>query len=209
MAATKATSWIYCEDFHSEDDTLLHARGQAEHFGSAPVSPSVGALLQVQAAAINATAVVEIGTGTGVSGVWLLRGMSPDGVLTTIDSHAETQRTAKETFRAAGYVASKTRLITGFAAEVLPRLSDHAYDLVFIDADMAEVAGYVGQALRLLRPGGVLLVHSALWQDRIANPARRDPITTGMRETLRALRDDHQIPTTLIPLGDGLLIAVT
>lgn len=208
MSASRATSWAYCEDFHAEDDVLIQARRSAEQLGCTPVAPSVGAYLQCQSAAIQAQAVVEIGTGTGVSGVWLLRGMGSDGTITSIDAHAEIQRAAKDTFKAANIRANQTRLITGFAAEVLPRLSDHAYDLVFIDADHSHVPNYTSQALRLLRPGGVLIIHSALWQDRVANPAKRDAATVGYRETLRTLRDDIAARTTLLPLGDGLLVAV-
>ena len=83
---------------------------------------------------------VEIGTGTGVSGLWLLRGMRPDGVLTTIDVEAEHQRVARRVFAAAGLAPSRTRIITGRALDVLPRLADGVYDLVFVDHDRLEYA---------------------------------------------------------------------
>jgi predicted O-methyltransferase YrrM len=160
------------------------------------------------AAAIEAKAVVEIGTGTGVSGVWLLRGMRRDGVLTSVDVEAECQRLARETFSEAGVATNRTRLITGRALEVLPRLADGGYDLVFCDADKKEYADYLREAQRLLRPGGVVAFDNALWHDKVADAAQRDPETVAIRELGRAVREDEQLLPVLLPVGDGLLCAV-
>jgi len=100
--------------------------------------------------------VVEIGTGCGSSGIWLLRGMRPDGVLTSVDVEPECQRMARKAFAQAGFVANRYRLILGRALDVLPRLSDGAYDLVFCDADPREYPDYLEAALRLLRVGGIV-----------------------------------------------------
>ena len=97
---------------------------------------------------------VEVGTGAGVSGLWLLRGMRSDGVLTTIDIEAEHQRLARESYNDAGIPPQRARTIAGAALDVLPRLTDGHYDLVFCDGDKAEYAAYLKEALRLLRPGG-------------------------------------------------------
>lgn len=164
-------------------------------------------MLQVVAAALRATAVVEIGTGAGVSGLWLLRGMAPDGVLTTIDTEAEHQRAAKEAFAEAGVRSTRARTITGRAADVLPRLTDGAYDLVLADADPLDLADHVAQALRLLRPGGVLAVAHALGNDRVPDPARRDEVTTALREVARTVREDERLVPAMLPTGDGLLLA--
>lgn len=171
------------------------------------VSPGTGAVLRLVAAALRATAVVEVGTGTGVSGLWLLRGMAPEGVLTTIDSEAEHQRAAKEAFGEAGVRPTRVRTITGRALDVLPRLTDGGYDLVLVDGDPLELAATVEQALRLLRPGGVLAVAHALHGDRLPDPARRDAVTTAYREVTRTLRDDERLVPALLPSGDGLLLA--
>lgn len=187
---------------------LARARARAEELGCAPVFPGVGAALGVLAAAGAARAVVEIGTGTGVSGVYLLRGMPEDGVLTTIDIEVENQRAAREAFAEAGIRPNRTRLIPGRALEVLPRLADHAYDLVLIDADKAVYEAYLDQALRLLRRGGVLALDNALWQDRVADPAQRDATTTVIRELGKRVRDDPQLLPAILPCGDGLLVAV-
>jgi predicted O-methyltransferase YrrM len=153
--------------------------------------------------------VVEIGTGTGVSGVSLLRGMPEDGVLTTIDNEVEHQHAAREAFAEAGIRPNRTRLIPGRALDVLPRLTDHAYDLVFIDGDRTEYDSYLDQALRLLRPGGVLAVDHTLWHGRVASPTQRDDVTTIIRDLGKRVRDDPRLLPTLLPCGDGLLVAVT
>lgn len=150
---------------------------------------------------------VEIGTGAGVSGLWLLRGMAPDGVLTTIDSEAEHQRAAKDAFTEAGIRPTRARTITGRAADVLPRLTDGAYDLVLADADPLDLGAHIPQALRLLRPGGVLAIAHALGGDRVPDPARRDEVTTALREAARLVRDDDRLVPALLPSGDGLLLA--
>ncbi len=187
---------------------VARARARAEELGCVPVMPGVGAALGVLAAAVPARSVVEIGTGTGVSGVYLLRGMPEESVLTTIDVEAENQRAAREAFAEAGIRANRTRVIPGRALEVLPRLSDDAYDLVLLDADKTEYEAYLDQALRLLRPGGVLAVDNALWHDRVADPAQRDATTTAVREVGKRVRDDPRLVPAMLPCGDGLLVAV-
>ncbi len=208
MSADKAQSWAYTEEFVTEEDAIALARARAEEVGCDAVSPGTGAVLRVLAAACGARNVAEVGTGTGVSALWLLGGMAPDGVLTTIDIEAEHQRVAREAFAAAGIRPTRTRPITGRALNVLPRLADGAYDLVLVDGDPAEAADYVEQAIRMLRPGGVLAVPDALWHDRVADPARRDEATVAMRELGKSVRADERLTPALIPAGDGLLVAV-
>ena len=147
------SSWAYAEEFVAEDGVLATARAKGDELGCVPVQPGAGAALRLLAATVGAKAVVEVGTGAGVASVWLLRGMRPDGVLTTVDVEPEHQRAARETLTEAGIPANRVRLISGRALEVLPRLSDGGYDLVFVDADKADYPDYLEQALRLLRPG--------------------------------------------------------
>jgi predicted O-methyltransferase YrrM len=165
-------------------------------------------VLRVLASALPARAVVEIGTGTGVSGLYLLSGMPEDGVLTTIDVEVENQRAAREAFAEAGVRTNRTRVIPGRALDVLPRLTDSAYDLVLVDGDKSEYVAYVEQAIRLLRRGGVVAIDSALWRGRVADPAQRDAVTTVIREVGKRIRDDDRLVPALIPSGDGLLLAV-
>lgn len=202
------SSWEYAEAFVAEDDVLTAARERAVEVGCTPVLPGVGAALRLLAAAISARHVVEIGTGTGVSGLWLLRGMTPEGVLTSVDIEAEHQRHAREAFAAEGVAPARTRLITGRALEVLPRLADASYDLVLVDGDKEEYADYVEQATRLLRVGGILAIDNSLWHDKVADSAQRDPDTIAVRGVLTALREDERWLPALLPVGDGLLAAV-
>jgi predicted O-methyltransferase YrrM len=172
------------------------------------VSPGAGNALRVLAAAVAARSVVEIGTGAGVSGLYLLRGMPADGVLTTIDVEVENQRAAREAFAEEGVKANRTRLISGRALDVLPRLTDAAYDFVLVDADKLEYSAYLEATVRLLRPGGLLATDNALWHNKVADPAQRDEHTTAVRDALKSVRDDARLAPALLPVGDGLLIAV-
>src|ERR1039457_3659094 len=163
-------SLAYVEEYLAEDEPLMAARASASEVGGAqPIGPAGGAALRFIAAAINARTVVEIGTGCGTSGIWLLRGK---------------------------------------ALEVLPRLTDGAYDMVFCDGDKQEYPDYLAAALRLLRPGGVVAFDNALWGGRVADSARSDPDTVAIRNLCEQFRDDDRLVPALLPVGDGLLAAV-
>ena len=186
---------------------LTAARARADEVGVVPIGTGGGATLRFLAAAIEARAVVEIGTGTGVSGVWMLRGMRPDGILTSVDTEVEHQRLAKQTFADARVPSQRVRLIPGAALDVLPRLTDGHYDLVFCDGDKTEYAEYLAEALRLLKPGGIVAFDNALWHDRVADPAQRDAETVAIRELGRTVREHESLLPVLLPVGDGLLVA--
>ena len=199
----------YVEDYLQEDEPLLAARQAAAEVGGAtPVGQAVGAALRFIAAAINARSVVEIGTGCGTSGIWLLRGMRPDAVLTSVDAEPEHQRLARKAFTEAGFPANRFRLISGKALDVLPRLTDGGYDLVFCDADKQEYPDYLAAALRLLRPGGVLAFDNALYGGRVADRSQADRGTLAIRDLSEQVRQDERLVPVLLPVGDGLLAAV-
>jgi predicted O-methyltransferase YrrM len=203
----KPASWTYAEEFVVEDEVLANARARAEEVGVVPIGSGGGAALCLLASVLDARSVVEIGTGTGVSGLWLLRGMRSDGVLTTVDTEAEHQRLAKQGFTEAGVAPQRVRLIPGAALEVIPRLTDGHYDLVFCDGDKQEYADYLTEAMRLLRPGGVVAFDNALWHDKVADPAQRDAETVAIRELGRIVREHDSLVPALLPVGDGLLVA--
>jgi predicted O-methyltransferase YrrM len=207
VTGIRPASWAYAEEFTSEDDVVAAARISADESGVVPIGQGGAAALRLLAAMIDAKAVVEIGTGTGVSGLALLRGMRADGTLTTVDVDAENQRLARKTFLDAGIPSQRFRLIAGAALDVVTRLTDGHYDLVFCDADKREYSDYLTEALRLLRPGGVIAFDNALWHDRVADPAQRDPETLAVRELLRRVREDDDLVPALLPVGDGLLVA--
>jgi predicted O-methyltransferase YrrM len=202
------SGWAYAESYAGEDDVLERARRRAREHGVVPVPPAGAAMLRFLAAALGARAVVEVGTGTGVSSVCLLRGMRPEGVLTSVDVEPDNQRLAREALTDAGFAANRTRLIYGRALDVLPRLADGGYDLVYCDGDRTEYDEYLAEALRLLRPGGVVVFGSILGDERLADPSARDPETVRIRELGRVIREDPALVPVLLPVGDGLLCAL-
>ncbi|MDI2128946.1 O-methyltransferase [Yinghuangia seranimata] len=208
ISSNRQAGWDFAEAYAGEDAVLVQARHRAREVGVTPISPGGGAALCFLAAATGARAVAEIGTGTGVSGVHLLRGMRADGVLTTVDLEPDHQRIAKETYAEAGFSGGRARFIPGPALEVLPRLADGGYDLVFCDGDKSEYGEYLAEALRLLRPGGLVCFDDALWHDRVADPAHRDAESTAVRDVLRSVRENDALVPALLPVGDGLLCAV-
>ncbi len=200
------SSWL--NSWLPEDPALLAARGRAAEVGVPCVDAVTGSTLRLLAATAGAKSVVELGTGAGVSGLWLLRGMRTDGVLTTVDPETEHQRLAKQSLLEAGYGSGRVRLIAGQALEVLPRLSDRAYDLVFCDALRTENGDYLTAAMRLLRPGGLVVFAGALGEGRIADPSARDTETVALRELAARVREEERLTPALLPLGPGLLAAV-
>jgi predicted O-methyltransferase YrrM len=207
-SAPKPASWAYAEDFVDESESATQAREQAIPLGVTPLGRGTANVLTVLAKMLQAKAVVEIGTGSGVSGLALFAGMQPDGILTSVDIESEHQQAARKTFTSVGIPPRRFRLIAGPALNVLPKLSDGAYDLVFVDGDPLEYAEYVEQGVRLLRHGGVLAIDNALSQDRTADPAQTDEETEAVRAALAAVQDNEDLLPALLPVGDGLLVAV-
>lgn len=201
------TARDYVENYLGEDEVLTSARVRARDSGCPAVAASVGATLRFLAATSRARAVVEVGTGTGVSGLYLYRGMSPDGVLTSIDVEPEHQRHARRAFTAAGIASGRQRLILGRALDVLPRLTDAAYDLVFVDAVRTEYPRYLEECVRLLRIGGVITMDNVLARGVVADPEHRTAEVIALREVARMARADDRLAPVLLPVGDGLLAA--
>lgn len=205
MTSQKMAAWAHAEDFVAPTEPIEQARRRGDELGAVSIGNGAGAVLQLLAAATGSKAVMEVGTGTGVSGLWLLAGMPSDGILTTIDVEAEHQRAARDAFAAAGIAHQRTRVIGGRALDVLPRMADGAYDLVVIDGDKQDYPEYLEQASRLLRTGGTLVM---AWSDREADPAARDPETRTLRDIGRAVREGDRFTVALLPAGEGLLVAV-
>ncbi len=191
-----------------EPDPIVSARAHAAEVGCPAIAPAVGTALAALVTAVNARAVVEIGTGAGVSTLWLLAGIRTDGVLTSVDSDGEHQRAARLALSEAEVPTTRARLINGSATDVLPRLADGGYDLVFCDAAPGEYPDYLPHLRRILRSGGILAWHGLLRRERVADPSARDPDTVAWRDLLAALRADDSVRTAALPIGDGLLIAV-
>ncbi len=202
----KISSWKYTEDFHQEPEVIARARARADEMGIESITPSVGATLAVLVASMNAKAIVEVGTGAGVSGLWLQSGNSTS-VLASIDTEMQHQDLAKLAFEQAGIVSTRLRMINGRSSEVLVNLADEAYDLVLLDGDIDSLLTQVKESLRLLRTGGVLAIPHALWRDRVPDQVLRDEITEEYRAVLEFINDSGLSIPALSTVGDGLLIA--
>ncbi|KQQ26641.1 MULTISPECIES: O-methyltransferase [unclassified Frondihabitans] len=200
----KESSWKFAEELVTESDAIGLARQHSLEAGVEAVSPGVGAQLALTTALIGAKNIIEIGTGLGVSGLWLMAG-APSATLTSIDSEVDHQQTARETYVLAGIPANRVRLIAGRAREVLPRMNENSYDVVLIDADPEGVIEYVEHGLRLARTGGIVLVAHALWNGRVANPAAREQITADYRTLLTEVSTSPAVISSLATAGDGLL----
>jgi predicted O-methyltransferase YrrM len=206
VVPTDAIAVYLSELTAAEDDALRHARERAAVGGMPPVGADVGAFLRFAARWVGAQAAVEIGSGAGYSGIWLARGLNPKGLLTTIEADPEHQRLAKASYEEAG-VAGRVRSIRGRALEVLPRLSDGGYDLAFLDAVKSEYPQYLEHALRLVRPGGVIIADNLLWSGRVTNPRATDPDTEGLRLYARRIAEDERLDSVILTVGDGLAVS--
>jgi len=199
----------YAAEYLPEDEPLLAARAHAADLGGTePVLPEVGAALRFLACAVGARTAVEIGTGCGSSGIWLLRGMRPGSTLTSVDTEPEYQRMARKAFTAAGFAQNQCRLIVGRALDVLPRLSDGAYDMVFCDADPRDYPDYLSAALRLLRTGGIVAFNNSLLAGTSGSAGDDDPDDAPAVDLAVQVRADERLVPVMLPLGDGLLAAV-
>lgn len=208
ILAIHRASCDYAEAWGGEDAIHAWARTKAAEVGCVAVSAGAGAVLRTLAAAIQAKSVVEIGTGAGVSALWLLEGMDADGVLTSIDNEAEHQLIAKDAISQAGIEPNRVRLINGNPAEVVDRLTLNAYDISLIAGRPLELEQNIARALKLLRAGGLLIIDRALWNDKVADPAQVDAETVAVRKALESIAENEELVGTLLPVGGGLLVAV-
>jgi predicted O-methyltransferase YrrM len=198
----------YLRDFlEGEDEPLRAARARSEEADIPAVPHATGAVLRFLARAAHARTVVEVGSGGGYSGLWLLGGMEARGSLTTIELDPDHQTLAQRAYAEAG-VSERVRAILGAATVVLPKLADAGYDLVFLDAVKSEYPEYLVHATRLLRPGGLLVADNVLWSGRVADGTVGDEDTEGLRAFTSAVRDDPAFSPAILTVGDGLLAAV-
>lgn len=200
----KDSNWRFAEEFGSEREDIAQLRRHSLELGVEPITPATGAQIAATVAAASAANIIEIGTGVGVSGLWMLSG-APTATLTSIDTETDYQQTARKAFLEAGLPANHIRLIAGRAREVLPRMNEQSYDVVLVDADPQSVIEYVEHGLRLVRRGGTVLVAHALWRGRVADPAQRDDTVTGFRTLLKEIGGSDAVISALSPVGDGLL----
>lgn len=198
----------YAEGFIAEDANKVAARARGIEIGTRDVTQGAGAYLSFLAQLLKAQSVVEVGTGSGVGALWLLDGMLKSGTLTSIDDEAEHSSIAKLAFAEAEIAPQRFRLITNPVMEVMTKLTDRAYDLVIFRHNPEDLTYAISEAQRILRSGGVFVIDNFFGGGKVSDPAQRDPKTVALREAGKVLRSENEIwSTTLIPVGDGLLLA--
>ena len=197
----------YADNFVPHGERQRDLYENAVLLGAPALSAGSCATLTFVARCLDAKAVVVVGADTGISGLSLYAGMHPGGILTTIGTESDWQEDARAAYIVQGVSENRIRLIAGEPLDVLPKLRDGAYDLVLIQGNKLEYVEYVAQAERLLRPGGVVAMNNALWQNLVADDENEDDETVIIREALQYVVESEQFTPTLIPLGDGLLLA--
>jgi predicted O-methyltransferase YrrM len=200
----KDVSWRFVEERVGEDVDIERARRTSLEHGVDPITASSGEYIATIAIAINATSIIEIGTGLGVGTLWLAQAC-PEAHITSIDSEMDHHVTVRELLQEAEIPTSRVRLITEKALDVLPKMNESSYDLVVIDADFQNVQAYVDLAIALTRPRGSVIVAGALGDDLVADPAQRDDKTSAYRWLLKALEDRGDVVHTVNLIGDGLV----
>lgn len=197
----------FANSFLPETEIMQRARQRGVEIGAYDTTPVVGSLLRYLTHLIGANSIVEIGTGAGVSGLWIFQALTPKGLLTSIDDEVENAKLAKQAFEEAGINSSRYRLITGNSREIVGKLADSLYD-IFILRRNTDLLESVEQAHRSLRPGGVLVIDRALLSGKVADPTQRDPESVGYREIIKVIKEsqDHWLPI-LLPVGDGVMVA--
>lgn len=197
----------FANSFLPETEIIQRARNRGIEIGTYDTTPAVGSLLRYLTHLVGATSIVEIGTGAGVSGLWIFQAMTQKGLLTSIDDEVENAKLAKQAFEEAGISASRFRLITGNSREIVGKLADSLYD-IFILRRNADLLESVEHAHRSLRPGGVLVIDRALLGGKVADPTQRDPESIGYREVIKVIKESQEswLPM-LLPVGDGVMVA--
>ncbi len=170
------------------------------------VGPQVGRLLEVAARSCGARRVLELGSGFGYSAFWFLRAVGPEGTVLLTEGSAERAEEA-QAFLTRGGFAGRFRIEVGDGLAIAARL-DEPFDVVFCDVDKHDYPKALPIARRLLRVGGLFITDNMLWQGKVLAPASEDKTTSGVVELTRALYAAKDFVTTLVPLRDGLTVAV-
>jgi predicted O-methyltransferase YrrM len=195
--------------FAPEDALLASLREEADRTGLPPISVSAdeGRLLQVLLTGIRARRVLEVGTLGGYSAIWMARALPEDGELLSIEIEPKHAEFARRYAERAG-LADKIDIRVGRALDVLPSLDGEKFDAVFIDADKEPMPNYFEWAVRLLRPGGLVIADNTLWGGKVFDDSEQDEKTTAVREFNRRMANDPRVLSILVPTHDGVAIGV-
>lgn len=197
----------FSNSFVPETEIIQRARARGVEIGAYDTTPAVGSLLRYLTHLIGAHSIVEVGTGAGVSGLWILQSLEQKGLLTSIDDEVENAKLAKQAFDEAGINSARYRLITGNSREIVGKLADSLYD-IFVIRSNSDLLENIENAHRALRPGGILVVDRALLAGKVADPTQRDPETISYKQALKLIKESNEnwLPM-LLPVGDGVLVA--
>jgi predicted O-methyltransferase YrrM len=198
----------FSENFISEDYFKSQARARGLELGVSDSTPGAGAFLRFLAFSLQAQSVVEVGTGSGVGSLWILDGMRSTGTLTSIDDEMEHTQITKLAFAEADIAQTRVRLITNSVIDVISKLTDTAYDMVVLRHNPEDLSFVIGESLRILRSGGVLVIDNYFGGGKTPDAAQRDPRTVALRDAGKIIKNDteHWV-SSMLPVGDGLLLA--
>ena len=195
-----------------EPDVLQELREETQKLSNSgmQISPEQGQLMAMLVKLVNARKIVEIGTFTGYSSTVMALAMPEDSQLIAFDISEEYTRTARIFWKKAG-VDQRVKLVLGNAKESLKNFlqagEQESVDLAFIDADKSSYAEYYECCLKLIRPGGLILVDNVLWSGQVADASNHDKDTEALRIFNAALSSDQRVDLCMVPIGDGLTIA--
>ena len=194
-----------------EPDVLVRLREETSRHPRAAmqISPEQGQFMSLLVKLLGVQKVLEIGVFTGYSSTIVALALPDDGQITACDIDEDFTSIAQRYWQEAG-VSQKINLNLAPALETLNKLLDQGaeatYDMAFIDADKCNYPNYYEPCLRLLKPGGVLLVDNVLWDGRVADLSINDLDTDGIRRLNKLVYEDRRVDMSLIPLGDGLTL---
>jgi len=198
----------FADTYISEDPFQSSARDRGIELGVLDATPGSGAFLKYVAALISAQSVVEVGTGSGVGTLWLLKGLINSGVITTIDPEVQHTQIAKQVLNDADIPANRYRLITNDYLEVMRKLADRAYDLVVFRGNPEDIFDVIDESHRILRTGGILAIDHFYGGGKVPDPAQRDPKTVALRDAGKFLKSQSEVwSISLNPIGDAVLLA--
>jgi len=198
----------FSDSYIPEDPNQVLAREKGIELGVIDATPGSGAYLRFVASLLSAQSVVEIGTGSGVGTLWLLKGIMSSGVITTIDPEVQHIQIAKQVLIDADIAPNRYRLITSDYLEVMRKLADRAYDLVVFRGNPEDILDVIDEAHRILRVGGILAIDHFYGGGKVPDPAQRDPKTVALRDAGKFLKSQNEHwSISLNPIGDAVLLA--
>ncbi len=198
----------FSDSYLPEDPHQSAARERGIELGVLDATPGSGAYLRYIASLISAQSVVEIGTGSGVGTLWLLKGVMNSGVITTIDPEVQHIQVARQVLNDSDIAPNRYRLITSEYLDVMRKLADRAYDLVVFRGDPEDILDVIDEAHRILRVGGILAIDHFFGGGKVPDPAQRDPKTVALRDAGKFLKSQSEVwSISLNPVGDAVLLA--